>query len=122
VLLDVVVALGDVFSLNVDPLPPPIGIVFAVVSDEFETILRGEEILAVCQLMNNVFRVAHNYDNLLCLKALRLTVHRVVGLCEPDAIFGVRVQFAEVATPDCFVEGMIDVGIGSDKNPCDLFK
>lgn len=121
VVLDVIVALGDVFSLDRDPLAPPIWVVSAVIAHDLEAVLACKEIFAVGQLANYVDRVSHNDNHFLRPKTLRLAVHGVVCLREPDTIFRTGVQLAQVATTDGLVEGVVDICVGADKHRSDFF-
>ena len=40
--------LSDVIRLNVDPVIPPIWIVFGIATDQLQSVLVGEKILVVC--------------------------------------------------------------------------
>ena len=93
VLLNVLMALRDVISLDWLPFVPPVWVMFIVIANELQSVLHSKKIFAFSRLTNYIGRISDHNNHLLRLKLARPAVHRVVSLSEPDSALIARVKF-----------------------------
>ena len=106
---------SKILRLNCHPFVPPFFVIFVIVANNLKSILSSKKILAVCQLTNDICWIFHNNNHLLCCETLRLAVHGVARLCEPNSTRHTGLQLTQVTSSDSLVKCMVDVCIRPNK-------
>ena len=119
---DEFMAFSNILTLNWNPFVPPVWVVFTVVSYELKSIMGGKKILAVSHLMNRIWWIPRNDNHFLCVESLRLTIHGVTCLREPDATFSACMQLAQITTSNGLIKSLVNVCVRSNEQSGHLFK